>query len=111
MSSYRTHVCLHCQIANKRGAPCPECHRPMECIGHSWRAPRRGDKAGWKKMLLFVQAKRRLGMAADVSPTVSSNHSFNPFHVPPKVNQRTAAEDAYRNRAWLNKKLKALKTK
>ncbi len=69
------HVCLDCQIANKTGGKCPECAKPMECIGHNWRVPKRGHR-DWKKVEQLVAEKRRRGLHRDSSPTSHNGDAF-----------------------------------
>ena len=61
------YACLTCRIAFKKPSvdllgkideacfPCPECQRPMQYMGRSFKAPRRNATRQWKKVSLLIQ--------------------------------------------------------
>lgn len=62
-------VCLRCRVTAKGNTECPNCHGPMENLGHIWRPPRKGDARGWATVARFVAAKRARNLGAADSPT------------------------------------------
>ncbi len=84
--------------------PCPICGNRIENLGHCYRAPVKTNKRGWKRVDLFIEAKRERGLRADQSPTFSSNDVFNPPSLLPKAQRpnpkRKKPETAYQESKW-----------
>jgi len=55
------YVCTACRLSFKdRGeTPCPECGRALVCAGRDFKAPRRGDIRGWKRVAALLNAGHR----------------------------------------------------
>lgn len=72
----------------------------MENLGHCYRVPVQTNRRDWKRVELFIAAKRARGMGAWQSPTYHASDSFNPPELLPKAQRpnpkRKSPEDLYR---------------
>ena len=47
------YVCFECRIVRKGNGSC-DCHRPLVCVSHKWRFPKKRDKKGWARIKELV---------------------------------------------------------
>jgi tRNA(Ile2) C34 agmatinyltransferase TiaS len=68
--SNQTYACLACRksarVSQWRKLPiCPQCGKPMSCLGQHWRLPKRSDDKAWKILCANVERAIREGRSSN----------------------------------------------